>query len=366
MCVIQQYFVIYPNGHREEHDRLRWCPRGTPSRPCNQTEIVDMLEDEYALPPKAPCAPLPRVQVLEPRVVRRQPQAKTVKCRKKAPDGIKAVWDIRIPGTSCKKKPISKERELVCVKKGGNPRPEPLPPIIHPPPPPPHPPPIHGPPMIVERSPRLVEVYIELNQERECRMRAEHTARAEEEARLRAQEDAEKVRRQRDREKKRNSALKREKRQLEKEKRDRAASEEREKRRKADERARAESRERARRRALEAVEQREEEARALAESRERARRRVVEAAMRRREEEEERAMLERIRRREADEAARLRDERAQISWLHRQRIPHEPRHPPVVYQGGRGSLEERGDRVISIAIRARERRQAEADAGWFR
>ncbi len=369
MCVIQRYFVIYPNGHREPRQRLCWCPRGTPNCPCNQTEVVDLFEDEIALPPEAPPAPQPRYQVGEPRAVRRQPQLDTLKYRKKTSDGLKAVWDIHIPFTSWNKKSKPKEREIIVVNRNRNLRTDHLPPVIYPPPPmgilppPPPLPPIRGPRTMLGPLPRPVVGQNELIQERERRMRAERIAVEEQQARIRAQKDADKVRRQRDREKKRNDNLERDRKRLEQEKRECAASAERERRRIAEERAHAESRERARRR-RETARRQEEEQIARAELRERARLRAVEIVRRR---EEERVMLERAWRHEEEEAARLEEERERIARRVQQMIPREPRHRPIVHQFGRGSFEAAGDRVINNAIiDAEERRQAEADAGWFR
>lgn len=374
MCVIENYFIVYPDGRREPHERLHWCQHGTQGTPCNQTEIVHLLQDEYALLPEAPPPPQPRYQVIEPRAARRPPEAETVKYRRQTSDGLKAVWEINIPFLSWNKKSKPVERELVVVKRGRKSRAKQSPPIIHPPPPPmvplpppppPPPPPFHlgGLPRVEERFPRPVVGEDEFIQEREQRKRAERMALAEQEARIRAQEDAEKVRRQRDREKKRNSNLERDKRHREQEQQERAASAERERRRKAEDRARAESQERFRRRAAEAVRRRESKERALVESRNRARH-LAEAVRLR--EDAERAWLERIRLEEEEEAARTREERQRITWRLAQRIPREPRHLPELHHYVRGSFEERGNRVINNAIRAEERRQAEADAGWFR
>ena len=373
MCVIESYFIIYPDGRRGPYERLRRCPRGTPSTPCNQTETVQVLQDEYALPPEAPPPPpQPRYQVIEPRAARRLPEPETVKYRRKTSDGLKAVWGINLPFLSCNKKSKPVDRELVVVKRGRKSRAKQSPPVIHPPPPPmapplPPPPPPNfrpdGPPRVLERFPRLVVGEDEFIQERERRQRAERIALAEQEARIRAQEGAEKYRQQRDREKKRNSKLERDKRRREQEQQERASSAERERRRKAEDRARAESQERVRRRTAEAVRRRESEERALVESRNRARQ-LAEAVRLR--EDDERAWLERIRLEEEEEAARIREERQRITRRLEQRIPREPRHLPEVHHYDRGSFEDRGDRVINNAIRAEERRQAEADAGWFR
>lgn len=360
MCVTQRYSVIYPDGHREPRERLYWCPRGTPNCPCNQTEIVDLFEDEIAVPPEAPPAPQPRYQVIEPRAVRRQPQPEAVRYRKKPSDGLKAVWDIHIPFTSCNKKSKPQEKKIVIRERERIPRPGLRPPIIHPPPPPPPPPlpPIRGPPIMLGLFPRPAGGQNELAQERECRRRAERIAREEHEARIRAQKEADKVRRQRDREKKRNSDLERNRNRLEQERRDCAASAERQRRRNDEERARAESRERARR-AVEAVRHQVEEQIAHAELRVRARLWTVEAVRRH---EEERAW-----RQEEQEDARLEEERERIARRVQQMIPREPRHPPVIHQFCRGSFEARGDRVIDNAIiNAEERRQAEGRDGWFR
>lgn len=369
MCVIQRYFVVYPDGHREPRQRLCWCPRGTPNCPCNQTEIVDLFEDEIAVPPEAPPAPQPRYQVIEPRAVRRQPQPEAVRYRKKPADGLKAVWDIHIPFTSWNKKSKPQERKIVNRERERIPRPGPRPAIIHPPPPrppPPPPPPLlpsRRPPIMLEPFPCPAVEQNGLAQERERRRRAERIAREEQEARIRAQKEADKVRRQRDREKKRNSNLERDRNRLEQERRDRATSAKRQRRRNDEERARAESRERARR-AVEAVRRQQEEQIAHAESRERARLRAVEAIRRR---EEERVLLERAWRQEEQEAARLEEERERIARRVQQMIPREPRHLPVIHQFGRGSFEARGDRVIDNAIiNAEERRQAEGRDGWFR
>lgn len=394
MCVIQRYFVIYPDGHREPRQRLCWCPRGTPNCPCNQTEIVDLFEDEIALPPEAPPAPQPRYQVIEPRAVRGQPQPETLRYRKKTSDGLKAVWDIHIPFTSWNKKSKPQERKIVVRERERNRRPDSLPPVIHPsppmaalPPPPPLPP-IRGPPMMAGPLPRPAVEQNELALEREGRRRAERIAREEHDARIRAQKDADKVRRQRDREKKRNDNLERNKKRLEQERRDCAASAERQRRRNAEERARAESRERARR-VVEAVRRQEEEQIARAEIREQGRRRAEEALRRQEEDriaradlrerarlwaveavrrrEEERVLQERAWRLEEEGAARVEEERERIARRVQQMIPREPRHPLIIYQFRRGSFEARGDRVIDTAIiNAEERRQAEEHAGWFR
>ena len=361
MCVVERYFIVYPNGHREPKEQLRFCPRGTPNYPCNHTEVIDLPEDIYAPLPEAPPAPRPQYQVIEPRAVRRQPQQDTVKHRSTTSDGLKLIWGIRIPFTSGKRKSTPQETGLTVVRRARHSRREPIPPVIHQPPPPMGPPlmgplPMRGPPPPGHGGfrpiPRPAPLEIELLQEQELRRRAERVAQAEREARVRAQHDAHKVekdakkmRKQRNREKMRNNDLERENRHLEQDRRDREASAERERRRKAADRAHAE--------------------RARAESRERARFRLSEA-VRHREEEEERAWLETIRRDEEEEAARFREERARLERRRQQGIPREPRHPAQIHQHGRVSFEERGARVIENAIRAEDRRQAEADAVWLR
>lgn len=47
MCTIERYEVVYPDGRRVPRERLVNCPRGTPARPCSNTEVRQLFEDHF-------------------------------------------------------------------------------------------------------------------------------------------------------------------------------------------------------------------------------------------------------------------------------------------------------------------------------
>ena len=42
MCVVEQYISVFPDGRRENRERVITCPRGTPSHPCSRREYINL------------------------------------------------------------------------------------------------------------------------------------------------------------------------------------------------------------------------------------------------------------------------------------------------------------------------------------
>ncbi|KAL8656465.1 MAG: hypothetical protein Q9210_000258 [Variospora velana] len=264
MCVIERFHLIHPDGFRERKERLRYCPYGSPVTPCNDTRIVNAMDE--LLDPAVDAAPAPHHQIIEPRPVDRQ-RPEDRKKPKKIVDDIKLVFDFHIPFTSHKKEKKAKKphKDPRPERVMGQPRgPEhfALPPELrHQPPqmgfpepgrhPIPPPPPMHGPPIgrpggqvtppitvysygSTDSSPsplsptrehqrprarslsitRQYEERKRIIREQEGRERAERIAKAENAARLtaereaeRTREEAERIREERDRERHRNEDL---------------------------------------------------------------------------------------------------------------------------------------------------------------
>ncbi|KAL8963877.1 MAG: hypothetical protein Q9183_004882, partial [Haloplaca sp. 2 TL-2023] len=394
MCIVERFNRIHPDGHREQRQRIRHCPYGTPITPCNDTRIVIAM-DELVDPMAEDHFP-PRHHIIEPRPARRARSPKNRKNPKKAYDGLKLIFDFHIPFTSHNKKQGKKtQKERPRDDRVGRPetpihvavpphvRQQPPPggyqlPEMSPVPPPPPPPAQrspnfrpHGhmtPPILVhpvsssDSSPsplsplrdhhrprarslsptRQYEQRKQAQWERERREHAERVAIAEHEARRRAEREAERVRLERDRERRHNEAHRvREQRHIDQQMRHRIEDAERERRRRdQDERDRAA--------AIIARRRREE--------------------LDRREARAERAQQEaaRLRRHERDRQRRMQEEADRLERQRRAGIPRGPRHPTALHHHNHGrfeheareDFERRGDRVIDEAIRADQTRQA--------
>ena len=48
MCTIEQFHVVFPDGRREQRQRVVNCPRGTRTRPCSNAEVVTLFEEQPA------------------------------------------------------------------------------------------------------------------------------------------------------------------------------------------------------------------------------------------------------------------------------------------------------------------------------
>ncbi|KAL8834838.1 MAG: hypothetical protein Q9170_003580 [Blastenia crenularia] len=390
MCIIEQFYRIYPNGFRERSERLRHCEFGTPRNPCNNIHYVNVLDERYdpALETHAP----PHHQAVQPRATDRQHSPDRKKKPKKIYDDLKVVFDIHIPFTSRNKKKKAKAKEkkdqrpnenmsrLHVPEYGARPLQPgyPPPPMGYPgpgmypmpPPPPPHHSPVGQPggpvtpPITVyslsstdsspsplspirehhrprARSLSLTRQYEERKrviQEQEGRQHAERVAIAENAARRRAERDAERVREERDRDRRQIEALRirEQQRQIE------AAAERERRRRSQEERERLAQAVVARRR-------REEDDRRLNEALERERRREI---RRRREEEERQWMIEEERDRlERQRVARIPRAPRHVAELHHHHHHHHDRNG--FERQARDNLEHHGDQVINEAIRAR-------------
>ncbi|KAL8728011.1 MAG: hypothetical protein Q9166_005682 [cf. Caloplaca sp. 2 TL-2023] len=355
--------------------------------------------DEFLNP--APDGPLPSPQhhVIEPRRTGQRPSPEPKKKSRKFVDDIKLVFDFHIPFTSHNKKKAKKPKK---EHRPNDTRGRPttpvyvaVPPELRQPPPPigypgpgnnpvPHPPPPRGPaiarpdghitpPITVHSlsstnsSPSPISPLrqhhhwrarsLSLNRQYEERKKAirerERRALAENEARIRAERDAQRLRDERDRERRRNEDLRaREQRRLDDQRRLRIEDAERERRRRGQEEEERLAAARVAYRRREELDRRRE-AEAMVERERRAR------ARRRREEEQRQQLIE--------------EERARLARQRRARIPRGPRHAVVLHhhhhhhherendefeQRARENFEDRGDRVINNAIRAEQLRQA--------
>ncbi|KAL8775321.1 MAG: hypothetical protein Q9209_000328 [Squamulea sp. 1 TL-2023] len=344
--------------------------------------------DEFVHPAQEAPLPPPQHQVIKPRQTEQRQSPKPKKKSQKIYEDIKVVFDCHIPFTSHKKKILKKPK-----KSSKEPRPDdrrgrlntpvyvpvppelrhPVPPMggypgpgMAPVPPPPPPPPPRGPagptppitvysPSNSDSSPSLISPLREHRRprarslstnrqyekrkeaiwERERREHAQQVALAENEARLRAERDAQRFRDERDRERRRNDEFRtREQRRLEDQRRLRIEDADRERRRRNREEGER------RREAIFEAERRAE-------------------ARRRREEEQ---------RREMDQ-----EEHDRLARQRRARIPRGPRHAAVVHhhhyhhherdnndfeRRAREDFEDRGNQFLNDAIRAERARQA--------
>lgn len=378
MCVIEQFDIIHPNGFREPRAALHHCRHGTPVNPCNNA-VEEVTEDRFLPLPEAPLAPEPLFREIEPR---REETRKPRKFRNR----LKLVFDFHIPFTSKKTdgKERTKRPKSAYIERrrstGHQISPEPhypraparLSPSYTPLPGQPGivQVPIQQPPEMERRrtTPRTrtirprrghplnVEVHQQtsssspspetpvrehvrqnrrtgtelreyenmkrLIREREKREHAESVAREAENARVRAEIDADLARREvaADRQRIRH-----------------------------EERRRIESAERTRRR-QEQEDWEREQARLLQEQEDRER---LHAA----------AIL--------DDRRRAREENERLERLRRLNIPRGPRHPNTVIQRPHVTFEERGDRVINDAIQAENQKRSwqmapSPDRGWSR
>ncbi|KAL8810714.1 MAG: hypothetical protein Q9223_002161 [Gallowayella weberi] len=379
--------------------------------------------DEFLTPaPEAPFS-APQYQVIEPRRTDRR-QTQQPKKRPQVLEDLKLVFDVHVPFTSRNKKKSKKPKKEhrlderggrphtpICVPEfpqpqqpmGGYPGPGigPVPPHPHPhPPQPPHGSTVAQPgghmtppatlysssstdsspsplsPLREHHRPRARSLSLnrsyeerkEAHRERERREYAQRVALAENEARLRAEREAQRLRDERDRERRHNEDLRsREQRRLEDQRRLRTEVAERERRRRSQE-------ERERLAAAIIARRRREEL---------DRRWEAEAILQR-----ERRAEARRRREEAERLQLIQEERDRLARQRRAHIPRGPRHAAVVHHHhhhhhdderesddfdhhAREGFEERGDRVINGAIRAERRGQIgrgalhnNAQPGW--
>ena len=403
MCIVERFNRIHPDGHREQRQRIRHCPYGTPITPCNDIRIVVAMDE--MVDPMAEDRFLPRHHIIEPRPARRARSPKDRKNPKKVYDGLKLIFDFHIPFTSHNKKQGKKTQERPRDDRVGRPEtptyvavpphirqqpppggyqvPEmsPMPPRPPPPPPPPaqrspnfRPDGHMTPPILIHpvsssdsspsplsplrehRRPRarslsLNRRYEQRKQaqwEQERREHAERVALAENGARRRAEREAEWFRPERDRERRHNEAL----RVLEQRRKDQQM------------RHRIEDADRERRR------RDQDETNMAAAIIARRRRQELD----RREARTERAQREaaRLRRHERDRQRKFQEEADRRERQRRAGIPRGPRHPAVLHHHhhhhhhdngrfeheAREDFERRGDRVIDEAIRADQMRQA--------
>ncbi|KAL9603470.1 MAG: hypothetical protein Q9219_001157 [cf. Caloplaca sp. 3 TL-2023] len=390
MCIIERNHRIHPNGFREPIQRLRHCQFGTAITPCNDTRIVNVVDELVNPGPETP--PPPHYRTIEPRTTSEPRSPNRNSKPKKKIDDLKVVFDFHIPFTSRdKKKKKKKDPKKSPRPEEGRSQPamptydarprgtwQPSPPRWYPPPgmppvpPPPPQSPICGctsgeatPPITVysfssensspsplspireHRRPRARSLSLNrqheeqklIKQEQERRERAERIALAENEARLRAEREAEQVRKERDRERRRNEDLRarEQRRQME-------AAEMERRRRSQEERDRLTQAMVARRRNEEID-----------------RRRAAEALEREQRREAQRRREDRIRQ------WRIQEDRERLERQRMARIPPAPRHVAElhhhIHHHGRDSFEnqardafeEHGDQVLNEAIRARFR-----------
>jgi len=378
MCVIERFDIIHPSGFREPKEVLHFCRHGTPVNPCNNA-VEEVTEDRFLPSPEAPFAPEPHFRETKPRREEtRQPR--------KFKDGLKLVFDFHIPFTSRRadNKQRTKRPESAGIERRRSTVHQVPPQPVHPRSPtrfsPPYRP-LQGQPGIVQvplqqppemdpyrtrprtqtirprqghplnvgvhqytsssspspetpvrehmRQSRRMETELReyenlkrLIRERERREHAERAAREAENARLRAEIDAELVRR--------------------------GAAEDR-LRIRHEERRRIESVERTRRRQEQENWEREQ------------------ARLRQEQEDRERLQAAAI----LDDRRRAREENERLERLRRLNIPRGPRHPNIVNQRPHVTFEERGDRVINDAIQAENQRRSwrrapSPDRGWSR
>lgn len=217
MCIIQVFTKVYPDGFRELSDRLVYCPLGTPRAPCNEKRVVHTGEERYVQWPRAPSThPIPTLNS-------EAPKGENSKKRGKPAD-VMCFVDFHIPGTSGRgpgrRRPTVPTQEPHPVPV----RLIPLPQRLHIPPTPPPPPP--PPPSLPRRSPTIIQWdsvpgdddYVrprrhrryrprspppetrcnprKFAREQSLRRRAEDDAREALERQLRAERDAERLRRE--------------------------------------------------------------------------------------------------------------------------------------------------------------------------
>ncbi|KAL8937426.1 MAG: hypothetical protein Q9211_003693 [Gyalolechia sp. 1 TL-2023] len=109
MCVIERFHVIHPSGFREPTQRLRHCPFGTPTTPCKDSRVVNVVDEVLDPAQKAPSPP--HIQVIEPRTTDRQRSQEHKEKPKKIYDDLKVVFDFHIPFTSRRKKAKSRPKK---------------------------------------------------------------------------------------------------------------------------------------------------------------------------------------------------------------------------------------------------------------
>lgn len=414
MCVIEEFDIVHPTGFREPKRTIHYCQWGTP---CNNT-TVKVTEDRFLRQPETPFPHDPYYQEVEPRNTYR----KGTRRARKFSDGLKLVFDFHIPFTSKKtdaKKKKGRRTKYTYVEHRRNrrssdsPRPygAPIPSPLHgnyqyPPYPgepdmahQPHRPPPQDPPhntasRVQTIRPRQRHTPNVIHQEASSsspspdnpmREHQRHNLRTEaeireyenlkrhisEQERLRAERDAERVRRHiAEDEQRRIREQERLRAERDAERVRRHNAEDEQWRIREQERLRAErDAERVRRQDAEERRRFRYEARRRSEREERARRRQEQAEWEREQRQlrQEQADWERIRSAHIREDRRR--ERERLERLTRSNIPRYPRHRSTVHQRPRESFEERGDRVINDAIERRrqfEQRTAAPGRGWPR
>ncbi|KAI4253139.1 MAG: hypothetical protein LQ352_003875 [Teloschistes flavicans] len=366
MCVIERFNRIFPNGYRVPAERVRHCQFGTPDTPCNAARVVMVMDEMVG--PQPDFRPSPQHHTIEPRPANRKNKSRKVY------DGLKLVFDFPIPFTTYKRKETKKPKknhDHGGRMEGPNNPPYPtvppsgyvpmMPPVPgpHPPPPPPGPPGVRPggpltppisvhPPSSTNSSPsptfpfrehqrprtrslsqsRQYEERKRAIREREGREHAERVLIVERERRIQAQRLAERIRIERDLERRRNEELRsRKQRCLTHERRHRIEDADRERRRRS-----REERDIARWAEQRAADER------------------VERQLR------EEANLRRAERQRLD---RIREDRERLERQRDAGICRRPRHAATIHHPGRVSFEQQaredyereGQRAINGAIR---------------
>lgn len=388
MCTIERYNVVYPDGTRQTRERVRNCPRGTPTRPCSTAEIVPVFEDQY-----------PTVRHQDP-ALRSEYHPTTPqgsdgsRSRPSTREKPKSVFDelaltFKFFNPFSSKHSKKSKKKLYLIRKTKKPESE-VPAIIHHYPRAPTPPPSRmmprseESPVIVPIEPRRGRPHSSHGpQPRHIRERPQRAIVVEESS---SEDDTPSPPvPARDHERKSRSISPRSRHEAEK-----RLMKEKEKRHYAERVAKEE--EQARKRAIRIAElERLEKEKAIRErieykekkrleSADRARRRQEREdsqraqAQRRQELEDLEALnaAERLSRRQREQERRQREEHERqrqeeedrLARARRANIPRRPRHPPTVHQpsGSNGGMEDRGERFIREAIRQENLRQFETEA----
>lgn len=390
MCIIERFHFVHPDGTRQLQELLRHCDRGRPNAPCNLTRVVN-LEDR--IPPPAP--------IIETRAPRRESRHESTRKPGNFFNGLRIGLSLENPFKIRRRYTSKSERpklELIREKSqrsqhsqrservrphqpqlpqeppqgmrwhnGPGPQePQGEPRIIQLPMYPPEPrmrdmgphyePEIWHPRRSPRRPPPVVPIHFQDGDDSPpyTTPTRQHRRRARTNSPTRPYEEHKRIIEEKER---RQAAewyaqdLEREKREVEKTNRDLNREAENAKRKTANARREAENNRLDRDRAIERSRQlarekhaESEEKRILQEENDRITRRLRECVISREQEQQ-------------------RLERAQRAGIRRQ-----PRHENVLHHGGRGSLEERGDRVLREDILAANNRQAgrEPQRGWSR
>ena len=388
MCRIERSYIDHPDGTRTTRDVVLNCPRGTRNRPCNDSEIVPVLQD-FAAAQDTNIPAGPQYQVAAPREFDRPRSRPRNRGR---PRGLSLTWNFFNPFSS--KKP--KDKYYLVKNKGSaqEQAPTTIPYLPRAPMPPPPPPPVRMPSR--GRPPNIVHVEPKNPKKPKKNHRSPSPRHRERQPRHRRRRDppvivvrqsssssdddspplvADREHQPKSRSISPTSKAEAQKRYIkEKERRqyaEKVAREEEKARKRASQLAEYERLEKER-----VQERLEYEERRRIESAERARRRQQQedyeiAQAKRRQELEDIAILnarqrterrreaEDRRRRDEHERHRL-DEEDRLERARRANIPRRPRHQNIVHQR-RESTEDRGERFIREAIRLENLRRFERD-----